>query len=189
LVCSCRKPVFFQPKPDSLEHRRESVNSDIGSVATSTRHILAPADRDRLEPPSRPFASSATNMSASPLLRSNSPVSLTVNYLPSKFSDAVLYNGLRRRNKAASTGPFPKRGGGVAAFRAGEDRVGAEGDDDYDGVQSSWFGGKQGPPKTRLRWNRFKWLLVVSNTLVSLCCSRPRPFSLCRTSSHLASSR
>lgn len=42
-----------------------------------------------------------------------------------------------------------------------------EGDDDYDGVNDAWFGGKAGGhPKHRMRWNRFKWILFLSNVTV-----------------------
>ncbi|KAI0035170.1 hypothetical protein K488DRAFT_76751 [Vararia minispora EC-137] len=100
----------------------------------------------------------------SPLLRSGSPVSLTVNYLPTKFSDALVYNGLRNRNRAGAKGLGFKRGGGTAAFRAGEARVATDGDEDYDGVQGAWFGAN-GTFKKTLRWNRFKWTLFFANVL------------------------
>lgn len=121
-----------------------------------------------LEPPALPFASNVSLRSGSdsPLLRPQSTQSLSVNYLPSKFSDAVLYNGLKNRGKAAHLGP--KRGGGREAFRSGEARMPGEGDEDYDGVQGSLFGKEGGRTRPRLRWNKFKWTLFVSNVLVSI---------------------
>ena len=142
------------------------------SGATSTRHMLTNMHA-QLEPPSAPFASNASNAS----MRSSSPrnespllgevtLSRSVNYLPTKFSDAVLYNGLKNRGKGTQLGP--KRGGGREAFRSGEARMPGEGDDDYDGVQGGIFGKEGGRTRPRLRWNKFKWSLFVSNLLVSL---------------------
>ncbi|KAH6918160.1 tetraspanin Tsp2 [Coprinopsis sp. MPI-PUGE-AT-0042] len=71
-------------------------------------------------------------------------VSLSVNYLPSKFSSSMLNkeldekSGGTRRRKARRTGKnierllkIPKMGGGVEAFRAGESRIGEEEEEDY----------------------------------------------------------
>jgi hypothetical protein len=100
----------------------------------------------------------------SPLL-GETPLSRSVNYLPRKFSDAVLYNGLKNRGKGSQLGP--KCGGGREAFRSGEARMPGEGDDDYDGVQGGLFGKEGGRTRPRLRWNKFKWSLFFSNLLVS----------------------
>lgn len=63
---------------------------------------------------------------------------------------------------------LPKRGGGREAFKSGEARMPGEQDDDYDGINSGWFGGKDGGrTKPRMRWNRFKWILFISNIVVS----------------------
>lgn len=72
---------------------------------------------NELEVPQVPFASansirSNTPLNAPPL--STSP-SLSANYLPTKFSDSLLYNGFRRRNIGKTAPPgIPKRGGGRA---------------------------------------------------------------------------
>ena len=131
-----------------------------------------------LEPPSAPFASNASVRSNSPRtdhspLLGEGSVSRSVNYLPSKFSDAVLYNGIKNRGKGSQLGP--KRGGGREAFRSGEARMPGEGDDDYDGVQRSFFDKEGGHTRPRLRWNKFKWSLFFSNLLVSIS---PIPFSV-----------
>jgi hypothetical protein len=128
-----------------------------------------------LDPPNVPFAPSprmsAISLSpgnSTPLLtaRGDTPVSLSVNYLPSKFSTALVTPGVGRRRKGGP--PMPKRGGGREAFKSGEARMPGDGDDDYDGINSGWFGGKAGGrTKPRMRWNRFKWILFVSNILVS----------------------
>ena len=110
-----------------------------------------------------------------------SNLSLSVNYLPSKFSSGILVGKgeARRRPTTQDSVDFlgmPKMGGGVDAFKSGEARMGGEGDgndDDYDdGTAKRWFvrGRKQDtqPLKRKLRWNKFKWILFVANTMVSL---------------------
>jgi hypothetical protein len=126
-----------------------------------------------LEPPTVPFAprsrsESMQSLSPKPdqhlLNRSSSP-SLSVNYVPSKFSPLT---NVRRRNKGGGAA-LPKNGGGREAFKAGEARMPAAGDEDYDGVQGGWFGGKEGGrTKQRLRWTKFKWILFVANTCVRI---------------------
>jgi hypothetical protein len=122
----------------------------------------------QLEPPTLPFASNLSIPSGadSPFLGTPSTHSLSINYLPSKFSDAVLYSGLKNRGKGSHLGP--KRGGGREAFRSGEARMPGEGDEDYDGVQGSLFGKEGGHTQPRLRWNKFKWALFFSNIFVSI---------------------
>jgi hypothetical protein len=98
------------------------------------------------------------------------PVSLSVNYLPSKFSNTLVSpGGPRRRKTIKDVSSFiPKRGGGVEAFKSGEARIPGQDDDDYDGVSGGWFGGKEGGhTKPKLRWNKFKWTLFIANIFVS----------------------
>ncbi|KAI0779041.1 hypothetical protein BD413DRAFT_124799 [Trametes elegans] len=167
----------------SLSHSRSSsINShspSVQSAANSTRYMLAGMNNNSstggLDPPNVPFGS-RTNTSRStssknelphtPDSKSDIPTSLSVNYLPSKFSNHVLANGMKRRKgKGNDDLPIPKRGGGREAFRANESRMPGDGDDDYDGVT---FGGREGGRKGRLRWNRFKWVLFVANTVFSI---------------------
>ncbi|KAF6741407.1 tetraspanin Tsp2 [Ephemerocybe angulata] len=80
---------------------------------------------------------------------STSGLSLSVNYLPAKFSDNILNARARLRGKGGGgeKGPsVPKQGGGLAAFKSGEARI----------------GGKS------LRWTRFKVILFIANLLLSL---------------------
>ncbi|KIM82161.1 hypothetical protein PILCRDRAFT_470144 [Piloderma croceum F 1598] len=151
------------------------ANSTV-SQAASTRHMLSDMP---LEPPNAPFASSPRGSQSSlspanstPLLRheASSPVSLSVNYMPSKFSTALMTPGVGRRRKGKGMdATVPKRGGGREAFKSGEARMPGEGDDDYDGVNSGWFGGKDGGrTKPRMRWNRFKWILFFSNIVLTV---------------------
>ncbi|KAG5635538.1 hypothetical protein H0H81_010935 [Sphagnurus paluster] len=119
--------------------------------------------------PNIPFAPSSSQSSlSSPRakpINDSSGVSLTVNYLPHKFSSTLLSPGPRRRKgKNGSEVRIPKQGGGVEAFRSGEARM-AESDEDYDDVSGDLFG-KQG--RKKLRWNRFKWILFVANSILTL---------------------
>ena len=179
--------------------RSSSINSHSPSVqssAASTRYMLAGMNNNSsgLDPPNLPYGSRASSFRSmspkndTPLMDSKGgiPTSLSVNYLPSKFSNTVLAGGMKRRKggKGADI-PIPKRGGGREAFRANESRMPGDGDDDYDGVT---FG--QSGRKGRLRWNRFKWVLFLANLVVSLELScrlsvflPPRPWMgfLCRS--------
>jgi len=133
------------------------------SQSASTRHMLGDNDSP-LEPAAQPFAA-ATSRDA---LTSGSDggLSLTVNYLPSKFSTSMLSPGARKR-KGGRNGidpVLPKQGGGVEAFRSGEARMPGDGDEDYDGVT---FGANANPHK-KLRWNRFKWILFCANCLLTV---------------------
>lgn len=123
-----------------------------------------------LEPPSAPFAgrqdsSRSFSPKESPLLGSSglSP-SLSVNYLPSKFSNSLVNK--RRKNGKGPDYLMPKQGGGREAFKSNEARMPGDGDDDYDGVDV--FGTKEGGrTRPKGRWNRFKWTLFVANFVVS----------------------
>ena len=122
-------------------------------------------------PPTAPFVSSGSMPSISggqtPLLipsDGRSSPSLSVNYLPTKFSGQLVSR--KRRGNSGLQG-VPKRGGGREAFRADEARMPGNGDEDYDGVQSTWFGDKDVQKKPALRWTKFKWVLFVANVLVS----------------------
>ncbi|KAG6901626.1 hypothetical protein C0995_009899 [Termitomyces sp. Mi166 len=125
---------------------------------------------NQLDAPNASFAPSGSQTSlTSPLGRNtvtdSSGVSLTVNYLPHKFSSTLLSPGPRKRKGKDGAPGMPKRGGGVEAFKSGEARMPGENDEDYDGV-SGFFGAQRG--KKKLRWNKFKWLLFASNTLLSI---------------------
>jgi hypothetical protein len=125
-----------------------------------------------LDPPNAPFAgrqdsSRSFSPKDSPLMSSGalpeSP-SLSVNYLPSKFSNAVI----TKRRKGGKNGGYlvPKQGGGREAFKSNESRMPGENDDDYDGLDM--FGAKEGGrTRPKGRWNRFKWCLFVANFIVS----------------------
>ncbi|KAF9239480.1 hypothetical protein BU15DRAFT_88029 [Melanogaster broomeanus] len=90
--------------------------------------------------------------------------SLSVNYLPTKFSPSLISRAVRSR-KGKEKAQFP-RGGGREAFKIGEARMPEAGDEDYDGVTGGWFGGKEGA-HIRMRWNRFKVALFIANIAAS----------------------
>ncbi|KAJ8494574.1 hypothetical protein ONZ45_g9730 [Pleurotus djamor] len=123
-----------------------------------------------LDRPNPPFA--AAGGSQTSLTREHSPVqdsssvSLSVNYLPSKFSNAMF---TRKRKGGKGEPAIPKMGGGVEAFRSGEARMPGENDEDYDGVSSGWFGGKEGGrARPKGRWNKFKWIMFFANLALTI---------------------
>ncbi|KAJ3747563.1 hypothetical protein DFH05DRAFT_821584 [Lentinula detonsa] len=120
-----------------------------------------------------------SSQSASAEGSSTDLISLTVNYVPSKFSGALLEPSRprRRRPKNAMSGVGAMgipRGGGIDAFRTGEARIPGENDEDYDGVNvsKSWRIGnkffRRTKQHTKLRWNTFKIILFVSNAVFSV---------------------
>ena len=181
------RPPAAHGRADDSHSRSSSVNShspSIQSAANSTRYMLAGMNSNSsgLDPPSLPYGSRAGSYRSmspkndTPLMSAGADgkaTSLSVNYLPSKFSANILSGGIKRRKGKGGDIPLPKTGGGREAFRANESRMPGDGDDDYDGVS---FG--QNARKGRLRWNRFKWVLFISNLVVSL--SRHR-YSLTRS--------
>ncbi|TFK36002.1 tetraspanin Tsp2 family [Crucibulum laeve] len=161
---------------------RTSIAHSAYSAAGSTRHILGHMNNtsnDYLNPPNAPFRSvsgssggtSSLNSSTSLLIRpghiDTNSAPLSVNYLPTKFSAALIspstFSTRKRKNRGIDP-KVPKRGGGVEAFRSGEARMPGQGDDDYDGVNSGIFGGGKGK---KLRWNGFKWTLFIANLLLT----------------------
>lgn len=114
-----------------------------------------------------PITSESRSSSFTRDRRDSSNVSLSVNYLPTKFSSTLVSSGGRRRKGAGKDDSRlgVKRGGGVEAFRSGTARVAGENDEDYDGVV--FAKGRVGK-RNRLKWNKFKVVLFVANLLVSL---------------------
>jgi len=168
--------MFLTRKPS----RRASIISHANSsysAAGSTQHILADLNNPSvsehgglLNPRSATLAGihgSRDNLSVGSNSQTN--LSLSLNYLPSKFSSSIISAGGTRFRKNAKAGDLnlPKRGGGLEAFKSGETRM------------------PQG--KRRLRWNKFKWVLFVMNIVVRLysllflsrlfICSRRCPFT------------
>lgn len=97
---------------------------------------------------------------SSPLLTPVDGSSLSVNYLPTKFGSGPV----SRKRYGKEVSGVHKQGGGREAFKANESRMPGANDEDYDGVQGTWFG--RNPNKPALRWTKFKWVMFVANILV-----------------------
>lgn len=158
-------------RPSSLTSHAQSAYS----LAPSTRPILTDMQFP-LEPPAPLFATDEPS-SAPPSPHTDTTIlpkdiSLSVNYLPNKFSSGLLSPTPRRRRPAKANDDHPvmhKRGGGREAFKSREPRMPAEGDEDYDGITGRWFGGKDGGhTRPRMHWNRFKWALFIANLALSV---------------------
>ncbi|KAJ2919060.1 hypothetical protein MD484_g1335, partial [Candolleomyces efflorescens] len=135
--------------PPSAPFARETASSPAYSSASSREGSPGPASR-------LPSYSNSSNIpilgsrsyeaGLSTLPSDSSNVSLSVNYLPSKFSSGMLNlearEGARRRRGGGVKGGgkglemggmrMPKMGGGREAFRAGEARMAGDGDEDED---------------------------------------------------------
>ena len=123
-----------------------------------------PSEQFRLTPPQAPFSNTGSLRSVTPSASIPDNVSLTINYLPTKFSRPHSPGIHKRKGKGVlDAADVPKRGGGREAFRRGEARMPGEGDEDYDGVMPR----QSGKTKPKLRWTKFKWVLFFSNTVVS----------------------
>lgn len=182
------QPSFFSPVHSTRALRnmaRELSNSREGrslpaSESNSSTYANPPLSPDHSRDGSpAPSDSRATGY----LTTDASNLSLSVNYLPSKFSTGMLAGGgseARRRPAARDSAGLgvPKMGGGVDVFKSGEARMGGEGDgDDDDASAKNWFvRGRREHTSSygfnkKLRWNKFKWILFISNTIVSLLLS------------------
>ncbi|KAG8852703.1 hypothetical protein FRB96_008559 [Tulasnella sp. 330] len=149
-------------------------NSLIGSMPSTPE---AQSSAIPLTPPNPPFSIGASgrpnsgisisSLTPSQQEKRDNRSSLSINYLPSKFSrphsPGISY---RKANTGGKKGG-PKRGGGRDAFADGAARMPGANDTDYDGIAvDGWF---QGKPMNlqRLHWNRFKWILIFMNTLLT----------------------
>ncbi|WVR04646.1 hypothetical protein IAU60_001657 [Kwoniella sp. DSM 27419] len=125
-----------------------------------------------LVPPVAPFVPHEGSLSSrrssssfldkdSGLLKDNQrPSSLSLNYVPAKFTKLHSQGDYAHRRA--------KQGGGRDAFAADAQRMGMMGTvDDDEGVVFQIGKGGLKKKKPKLRWNRFKWCLFVANTLVS----------------------
>ncbi len=110
-------------------------------------------DGGELTPPSLPFAysQSARPPSLNSDTRSAKTTSLSINYVPTKFAKLHETGVWQHRDR--------KQGGGREAFADNAGRMG-------EGEETTFQVGK-GRKKAKLRWNRFKWALFVTNSAVS----------------------
>ncbi|KAK7061293.1 hypothetical protein R3P38DRAFT_2828667 [Favolaschia claudopus] len=158
-----------QRKVPPQAHKQNSSQDSLTPSTLSQTPLVSNAEMFArpLEPPHAPFTDmgslAGSSRGSSPMgsVIDGSNVSLTVNYLPSKFPEMT--SGPRKRRNGKGMDSFgPKRGGGREAFRSGEARMPGHNDEDYDGVNTSeWLKGRG-----RKRWNRFKWILFLTNTLL-----------------------
>ncbi|KAF8802807.1 hypothetical protein BYT27DRAFT_7111548 [Phlegmacium glaucopus] len=170
--------------PFKDNNRRGRVRTSESLSSTYANPALSPYNSRDTSPV--PSDTRATGQ----LTADNSNLSLSVNYLPSKFSSGVLAGGgggggeTRRRPVTRDRDDFigssvPKMGGGIDAFKSGEARMGGEGDGDEDddddddgGSGKKWFmrgrkaGDTQGLHK-KLWWNKFKWILFAANATLT----------------------
>ncbi|CAE6408430.1 unnamed protein product [Rhizoctonia solani] len=161
-------------------HRRTASGFTISAYTCpsppATRPIRGPhpMSANELAPPNAPFAGggkrqsfvSATSASPSASQKNfRDSASLSINYVPAKFSRPHSPGIHNRKGGKASE---PKRGGGLDAFGQGHNRMADRDDEDYEGVQFGTGPGWSSNKKPRLRWNRFKWILFVLNLCLTL---------------------
>ncbi|KAJ3986716.1 hypothetical protein F5890DRAFT_937472 [Lentinula detonsa] len=103
---------------------------------------------DSLDQPKQPFASTSALLSWPPSsLGDASNSALSVNYIPSKFSTALLSpKRPRRRRRRTGVGDF-------SGFQPSEDQDGHT---------------KGHKDSRNLRWNKYKWILFLTNLLFTL---------------------
>ncbi|KAJ3770308.1 hypothetical protein FB446DRAFT_671407 [Lentinula raphanica] len=159
-------------------HRASRRTSLLQFLPNLFDQFRAPFTRTRSDS-NNSSTSEMSSQSATVERDSTESISLTVNYVPSKFSGALVEPSMprRRRPKNAMTGVEAMgiaRGGGVDAFRTDEARIPNENDEDYDGVNvsKSWRVGDKifrwRTKQNKLRWNTFKIVLFMSNTVFTV---------------------
>lgn len=121
-------------------------------------------DIDVLAPPTAPYTTNSplgSRRSSSTSLSKDRPSSLSVNYVPAKFTKLHEPGKWQHRNQR-------KQGGGRDAFASDASRMGQVGtvDDDEGTVFALGKGGLKQKKKPKLRWNRFKWAILLANILV-----------------------
>ncbi|KAG8988832.1 hypothetical protein FRB94_000377 [Tulasnella sp. JGI-2019a] len=151
-------------------------NSLLGNMSPTPSTPAEHSTELPLTPPNPPFSIGASgrpnsgisisNASLTPSQKQDNRSSLSINYLPSKFSRPHSPGISYRKANTGKKGNV-RRGGGREAFAEGEARMPGAGDTDYDGLAvDGWFQGKS-PNLQRLHWNRFKWILIIMNTLLT----------------------
>ncbi|KAK7024865.1 hypothetical protein R3P38DRAFT_2778862 [Favolaschia claudopus] len=100
-------------------------------------------------------------------LEHRASASLSVNYTPAKFSDALVFGGPRRRRRGEErtpTLPTMARGGGVDAFGKGAARMPDDRDDLHPTAHRRGLFERS---EMRGRWTRFKTVLFIVNIVYS----------------------
>lgn len=149
-------------QPELVSYNDETLLPPIAPYADTTRRRADSNNSSR--------QSSFTSLKD--LAKSNSspkerPASLSVNYVPAKFT--ARHEPGNRERWARKAAESAKYGGGRDAFARDAQRMGDMGtvDDDEGVVFQLGKGGLQRKNKPKLRWNRFKWVLFAANSLVS----------------------
>ncbi|KAG8942884.1 hypothetical protein FRC04_003459 [Tulasnella sp. 424] len=146
----------------SYEHG-QNRNSLLGNMTPPGEPLTPPAPPFSIGASGRPNSGISISSSLSTKEKGDNRSSLSINYLPSKFSRPHS-PGISFR-KANTKGGLVKRGGGRDAFADGANRMPGNNDTDYEGVNvDDWFKGK----KPTLHWNRFKWIMFFTNTLLTV---------------------
>ncbi|WWC86874.1 uncharacterized protein L201_001753 [Kwoniella dendrophila CBS 6074] len=97
----------------------------------------------------------------------NRQSSLSLNYVPAKFTKLHSPGDRLNHNVNFEKQQKAKQGGGRDAFAANAQRMGMLGTvDDDEGVVFQIGKGGLKKKKPKLRWNRFKWVLFVANTIL-----------------------
>ncbi|ORY30403.1 hypothetical protein BCR39DRAFT_529758 [Naematelia encephala] len=157
------------PSPSPSDYNMSSTNHAMQETVSYP---------DDLAPPTVPFApirnnndsssglsssrrssfSSLDNKGSSP--RGGRPGSLSVNYVPAKFTKLHAPGDWAHRRGG-------KQGGGRDAFAKNASRMGQLGTvDDDEGVVFQLGKGGLKKKKPKLRWNRFKWALFAANSIL-----------------------
>jgi len=143
------------------DHQSESGYSD---PFTHRQLSMANMDDPTLAPPIVPFQENTSNSRRSSFSSEKGalarPASLSINYVPTKFTKLHAPGDWAHRRA--------KTGGGRDAFAKNESRMGMVGTvDDDEGVVFQLGKGGLKKKKPKLRWNRFKWILFLTNLTVS----------------------
>jgi hypothetical protein len=153
-------PQQYMDNPPLTQQQRASSARLVSPFANDAAVLSSDQNRHlgmgsaELAPPSLPFAdsSSARPPSVNSDSRSAKTTSLSINYVPTKFTK-LHESGVWQHRQ-------PKQGGGREAFADNAGRMG-------EGEPTTFQAGTS-RKKAKLRWNRFKWALFVTNSAVSV---------------------
>lgn len=158
----------LQPDSPASRHSRTSSPSHSYHDPYNSSQGHGSNMSDGLLPPRRPFSTvdgdgsalSSRRSSFSSDKKGERPPSLSINYLPAKFTRLHAPGDWAHRRSG-------KQGGGRDAFAKNASRMGMMGTvDDDEGVVYQLGKGGLKKKRPKLRWNRFKWTLFVTNTVV-----------------------
>jgi hypothetical protein len=165
------------PARSNFNHRTSfDQQSTYSDPFANRQQSMANMDDPTLHPPIRPFSEHPAGETKSSSRRSSfssdkykestaRPPSLSINYVPAKFTRLHAPGDWAHRKA--------KQGGGRDAFAKNASRMGMVGTvDDDEGVVFQLGKGGLKKKKPKLRWNRFKWTLFLANSLV---CHGDRP--------------